>query len=53
MKYKCYHKNIEELKEFRKNYPFGRKSEPRFSFKKVYAVKCLNCGQVNKRGVWK
>ena len=48
IKRKCFHRKTEKLSEYRKNYPFGRKSKPVFSFKRIYGERCLNCGDVNK-----
>jgi len=53
MNNKCWHRKVQELKEYRKNYPFGRKSNARYVFKKVFGLRCLNCGQLNKKGKWK
>jgi hypothetical protein len=44
-KRECYHRNIEHINSYRKNWPFGRKSDPRYSFKKFYKIMCLDCGR--------
>ena len=44
----CYHRKTIDLIEYRKNYPFGKKSYPRYSFKKIYAYRCEKCGEVIK-----
>ena len=40
----CKHKKTESLKEFRKNYPFGKKSGTHYNFKKIWGKRCENCG---------
>jgi hypothetical protein len=44
----CRHdeRDLEPLIEYRKNYPFGRKSTPRFSIKGIWAYRCKHCGDV-------
>ena len=46
----CKHRKTEELIEYRVNYPFGKKSKPLFSFKKVWAKRCNNCFELFKPG---
>ena len=46
----CWHKKIKKLEEYRKNYPFGKKSKPRYSFIKVYGELCLGCGEFRRGG---
>jgi len=44
----CMHRNIEDLKEYRTNYNFGKKSTPIKTFKKIWGRKCKDCGLVIK-----
>jgi len=41
---KCKHKKTEPVKEFRKNYPFGKKSSIHYNFKEIWGKRCENCG---------
>lgn len=47
-KQECKHRHLEELIECRKNYPFGRKSKPVYSFKRVWGKECKDCGKLFK-----
>lgn len=42
----CKHEHIQNLVEYRKNFPFGRKSEPVYSFKRVGGKECKDCGKL-------
>ena len=48
IKKECRHRNLENLNEYRKNYPYGKKSKPTYSFKRTYAKKCKRCGKIFK-----
>jgi len=46
----CKHRRTESLKEYRTNYPFGRKSKAHKTFKRIWAKRCENCGSIFKPG---
>lgn len=46
IKQECKHRHLENLIECRKNYPFGRKSEPVYSFKRIWGKECKDCGKL-------
>lgn len=46
----CRHRKTEKLKEYRKNYPFGRKSKPQFILKRIWGKRCTNCLELFKPG---
>jgi hypothetical protein len=45
----CRHWRTQELKEFRRYYPFGRKAKPRYRFIKIFGEVCLKCGDFKRR----
>lgn len=46
---KCHHRKTKKLIEFRKNYWFGKKSKPSFTFKRIFGEKCEMCGLFIRR----
>lgn len=44
----CYHRNFEEIKSYRKNYPYGRKSIVRYTEKVCNKMICTQCGKIIK-----